>query len=248
MSQIPSEEKILEELEKLEEEMKKKGGRPPKLTDEEVVELYRQYKFEGKPLSELAALAGVSTSTLRKRFKKLEESGMASSIIGVGSMHGPIPTPKVEVQVTKKVASDIASDALKIYQQIYEIGKYVYRMYSTTAYNKGVSVYEFVDNAVRLYLNWELIREKIYSVINRLIAIIEKQRKIISFLAPRASPMIRYEVAAHLALELLDRKLLLKLLGVKTPSKQLEKILSELDRELVMKLEQLEELGEEYGR
>ena len=84
-------------------------------------------------------MAGVSPSTLYRRFRKLEESG------AVEGMMGATPPGKIESQVVKKVSADITSDALKIYEQIYEVGKYVYRNYSTTAYNKGISVYEFID-------------------------------------------------------------------------------------------------------
>ncbi len=233
------EEEILKELEAAEEAYRKrrrKSRSATTLTEEELLELYRQWKLEGKSLSQIAREIGVSRSSLYNRFKKLEEQ-MSGAAPPQTSAPG-----KLETQLMRKVSSTLATEAIKIHDQIYDVGRYVYIKYSRDAYGKGMTVYEYIENAVSLYSEWPELKQKIYETISKLLRIIELQRRIIEYLAPRASPMIRYEIATKFALELLDRQLLLKLIGVKTPSKVLREIFEEMDRRMI------DELGEEeYG-
>ncbi len=133
-----------------------------------------------------------------------------------------------------EVSSKIATDAVSSFNYFLDLGKNVHnlayyyaskdpRYAEALRHHPRETVISFVEDAFAFYVAWQEIMQRLSNLVARLYSVIERYESIIQSLLPKLYPSIKYEVQAKLALTLIDRLILARLLGIKI-SKKLPKV------------------------
>ena len=214
------------------------------LMEEDLCVLANEHLLKYK---EVAEILGKSPSTVSRQCKKLleeelfapfraavedylrkqEEKGTPAGRRGrLGATASPTETPIHAV--IADLSSRIVARATQTLQQNQQIADAIYNLayfyaardprYSESLKtNPFETVMRFIEDAFAFYEAYEEIMARLGSIIQRLYYMIERYDSLIRKLLPRLYPSIRYEMEAKLALTIIDRMILARLLGIKLP-------------------------------
>lgn len=214
------------------------------LMEEDLCVLANEHLLKYK---EVAEILGKSPSTVSRQCKKLleeelfapfkeavedylrkqEEKGALAGRRGrLGAATSPTETPIHAV--IADLSSRIVAKATQTIQQNQQIADAIYNLayfyaardprYSESLkINPFETVMRFIEDAFAFYEAYEEIMARLGSIIQRLYYMIERYDSLIRKLLPRLYPSIRYEMEAKLALTIIDRMILARLLGIKLP-------------------------------
>ena len=128
--------------------------------------------------------------------------------------------------IIAEVASRTLSDAVQGLDYYISLGKQVHNLayyyaskdprYSESLkYEPQATLIRFIEDAFAFYVAFQEFMERIRNIVWRLYNVIERYESLVRRLLPKLYPSIRYEMEARLALTLIDRMILARLLGVK---------------------------------
>lgn len=213
------------------------------LTEDDLIKLYNLYASGQMSIKKIAEYLGLDYNKLRRRINQIKEAFLAEKLAmsGMSAPHPrsrrvkapeqPMPKYLPNLMVEREIASNIVSEAtdkVKTYiavgkmvteSLLTEVIKYDHRLAEMLKKDPSLAILRYVQEMVDLYTKWPYIRSEIDFIISRYESLIRKLYNLVKYLLPRASPFIRYEVEVKLALDLIDRLLLMKILGIKLPSK-----------------------------
>lgn len=161
------------------------------------------------------------------RRRKSEEDLVLEELSAIEASRKPGPS---ELAVLKTISAEVANDATARAKLFYELGKQVFSELILEGFRKdprlvelakhiGIvqAAMEYVKRAINAYAKLDRVLEESRSLIQELVDIINRQNNLIEILWRKASPFIKFEVESKLLLELLDRMLLARALGIKFP-------------------------------
>ena len=176
----------------------------------------------------------------RRRKSDLDVLGISDKemeeLVNIAKTDKPGP---VELAILREISSDVSNDAVQRAKVYYTIGKMVFEKLLTDAFprhpelvemvkkNKATiiqAIIKYLDEALEYYEKKDELISTTRQIIEELVDIINRQDRLINILWRYASPYIKFEVETKLLLDVLDRVLLARALGISLP-KQLPKIL-----------------------
>jgi len=146
-------------------------------------------------------------------------------------------------EVQKLLATTLTQETAQRILNFLNIGRTVASAYWRHAHAAGKPIDQFVSEAMSWYMYKPYLLQEIRSLLDTLISIINYQQELINYYAARSTPMIKYEIDANIALELLDRALLMRILGIPMPKKLPVVFKTYLDRQFYEKLNEVNNFG-----
>lgn len=115
---------------------------------------------EGLTRAELAEALGRSKDSIKT---KLKSRGLTPNTAKEAKPQSVATEAKK--QVLRKISVDIAQEATGIHEQITTVGQWIYDNYNTTARSKGLSLVDYVQQAMIFYTNYKDLIERLEDTI-----------------------------------------------------------------------------------
>jgi len=210
-----------------------------KLSDIDICRLATEKYITFKDAGSILGRSTISASRYCRKLideeqaREVVEEAMSTPSIpsGRGRKGGAVQQPQSPVQnVMAEVTGRVVSEAVMSLDYFVSLGKTVHNLayyyaskdprYSETLKtNPKEAVVAFLEDSMAFYVAWQDIMGRISSMISRLYSVIERYESVIQSLLPKLYPSIKYEAETKLALTLIDRMILARLLGIKIGKK-----------------------------
>ena len=127
-------------------------------TNEEEEELDKLVK-DGLTRAEIAEKMGRSKDSVKTKMKSRGLTSNATKEVKKGV------EAKARGQVLSRISGEIAQEATGIHEQITTAGQWIYDNYNTTARSKGLSLAEYMQQAMIFYTNYKDLIERLEGTI-----------------------------------------------------------------------------------
>ena len=180
----------------------------------------------GKPATTVARYC---RKLVEKEAEEIAESIEFSSPGKFGKKGGGVSINPAQA-VVAEVTGTVVKDAVTTLEYTLTLGKTVHniayyyaskdpRYADALRNNAQATIVGFVEDAFAFYVAWQDVMQRLSNLIVRLYSVIDRYERIIQAMLPKLYPSIKYEVESKLALELIDRMILARLLGIKMEKK-----------------------------
>lgn len=205
------------------------------LTDEDLIKIYNLYATGKLSLKKIAELLGFPHEYNKLRRKINELKSVFIGIVDEQRKGGKLPSlPQIsspETSVDREITLSITREATERVRAMLAVGKAVTETLLTDVVSRdprlakmlkedpSTAILRYVQEAIDLYIKWPDIKAQIDYIVSKYESIIRKLYNFIRYLLPRATPFVRYEVEMKLALDLIERMIIMRILGIKLPTK-----------------------------